>query len=572
MYTPWVSPYSRGYDPYFTQKINQMVNAARAGMTYNPEAVQQTAQPTQTAQAAQPTEPVVTEEMLEEYRQAIAETDKAYELAKQGMVQDEYGRLVKSDGYVVEDGQDDGKIGFWKSVKNIGKGVGNWFKNLVCDKNGKLSLKQIVKTAAGVAVCTAIACVPGGAALLLAAGVASGTIGMGKNIYKAVTAKTDKEKEQAFQGIGTNGVTLGLSLLAVKGKGNGSIKEGFKSMWSDVSGGAKLLKNNPAAFAAETGNNASKVVFGKKWADVKGECSSFKDYAKMAGDHAVSPLKKYINKDTYLADAEGVIDSKIAKLKQSLEGASESKQAKIMSEINDLKAAKAAYGHQINDAEGLATVKETLSDSIKDAASRVDEYTSQIKKFKAEGKDTEMLQAWLEEANKDLKASQVELNELGRVEAYYKDNPLKMAWHRRDISNQQFKLDNPSAIKRPFIKVGQTISKGYHYTQNHPVRSQVITSTADFNEILTDDASLATYSPEDVTQARQVSQEQLELQKQQLEQEYQALLTQSQSNPQAQTNMNVPTGMPSIIPQGTNVQQGAAQQLMYNWINKYGAV
>ena len=35
-----------------------------------------------------------------------------------------------------EDGQDDGHISLWSKFKNAVKGVGNFFKGMVCDENG----------------------------------------------------------------------------------------------------------------------------------------------------------------------------------------------------------------------------------------------------------------------------------------------------------------------------------------------------------------------------------------------------------------------------------------------------
>ena len=117
------------------------------------------------------------------------------------------------------DGKDDGKIGFWGGVKNFFKGVGNFFKGMVCDSNGKFSLKRTLKTLAIGAGAIALTVATGGAAApyLIAAGATMATIQTGKGVYKACTAKTDREAESAWQDIGSGVTGIAMSVAGAKG-------------------------------------------------------------------------------------------------------------------------------------------------------------------------------------------------------------------------------------------------------------------------------------------------------------------------------------------------------------------
>ena len=117
------------------------------------------------------------------------------------------------------DGKDDGKISWGKKLKNFGKGIGNFFKGLVCDENGKFSWKRTLTTAAVAVGATVLTVATGGAATpyLIAAGATMATIQTGKGVYKACTAKTDREAEQAWQEIGTGTTGIVASVAGAKG-------------------------------------------------------------------------------------------------------------------------------------------------------------------------------------------------------------------------------------------------------------------------------------------------------------------------------------------------------------------
>lgn len=124
------------------------------------------------------------------------------------------------------DGKDDGKIGFWGALKNIGKGVGNFFKGMVCDENGNFSLKRTLTTVVVAAGAIALTAATGGAAapFLIAAGATMGAVQVGTGVYKACTAKTDREAEGAFQNIGTGLTAIIGAVAGAKGalKASGS--------------------------------------------------------------------------------------------------------------------------------------------------------------------------------------------------------------------------------------------------------------------------------------------------------------------------------------------------------------
>lgn len=141
-----------------------------------------------------------------------------------------------------EDGQDDGHISLWSKFKNAVKGVGNFFKGMVCDENGNFSLGQTLKTVAigvgvgALCVLTAGTAVP---AIVATAGIAMSGYGLAKAGIAAANAKTDAEAEAAWQSIGSNSTALGLSLLGAKSlaKANAAAGvEGYSGNYSGVSG------------------------------------------------------------------------------------------------------------------------------------------------------------------------------------------------------------------------------------------------------------------------------------------------------------------------------------------------
>ncbi len=119
------------------------------------------------------------------------------------------------------------KRGFWSKVGhallNIGKGAVSCLGSLIgVDKNGKFSFATLAKNVGLMALAAAATMIPVvgpfvGPALLWG-GVAAGTIGVGKGVYKACVAKTDEEVDMAFQDMGHGafiGVTSAMGLRNV---------------------------------------------------------------------------------------------------------------------------------------------------------------------------------------------------------------------------------------------------------------------------------------------------------------------------------------------------------------------
>lgn len=146
--------------------------------------------------------------------QTVAAATAVSTTATPAMTQTKDGKV-----YIVADGKDDGKISAGQKFKNFCKGVGNFFKGMVCDEEGKFSWKRTLTTVGIAAGAIALTVATGGAAapFLIAGGVAMGAVEVGKGAYKAATAKTDAEAEAAWQSIGSGVTGIGLSVAGAKG-------------------------------------------------------------------------------------------------------------------------------------------------------------------------------------------------------------------------------------------------------------------------------------------------------------------------------------------------------------------
>ena len=161
-----------------------------------------------------------------------------------------------------KDGKDDGKISFGSKIKNLGKGVVNFFKGMVCDENGKFSITRTLTTAAIAAGAVALTVATSGAAtpFLIAAGTTLGAVEVGKGAYKAATAKTDAEADAAWQNIGSGATAIVGSVAGAKSalksakvdvsgyKGvSGALKatgKTFKYSYDKTGSGISYVKNN----------------------------------------------------------------------------------------------------------------------------------------------------------------------------------------------------------------------------------------------------------------------------------------------------------------------------------------
>lgn len=151
-----------------------------------------------------------------EQQQSFQKTDVERLLAAQKIQPGERGTgLTVPKG----DGADDGKISFGSKLKNMGKGVVNFFKGMVCDESGKFSIKRTLTTVAVAAGAVALTVATGGAAtpFLIAGGVALGGAQVVKGGIKAATAKTDAEAENAWQDIGSGTTAVVGAVAGAKG-------------------------------------------------------------------------------------------------------------------------------------------------------------------------------------------------------------------------------------------------------------------------------------------------------------------------------------------------------------------
>ena len=204
----------------------------------------------------------------------------------------------------VEDGKDDGKISWKSKIKNFGKGIGNFFKGMVCDETGKFSIKRTLTTVGVAAGAVALTVATGGAAtpFLIAAGATMGAVQVGKGAYKAATAKTDAEAERAWQDIGCGTTAVVTSIAGAKGalKAAGKFKAPTSTPTTPApttpapinstgvtayTGTAQSAAANVASAASKSGKFASVIN------NVKGSLKATWDCFKISGNGAKSAIK-----------------------------------------------------------------------------------------------------------------------------------------------------------------------------------------------------------------------------------------------------------------------------------------
>lgn len=112
----------------------------------------------------------------------------------------------------------DEKVGFWSGVGHFFKGVSKSITGLVCDGDGKPSLKRALTTIGVAAAAVTLEVVTAGAAtpLLVGAGVAMAGFQTAKGAAALANAKTKEEKIHAIEDMGEG--TGGLALSFVGGR------------------------------------------------------------------------------------------------------------------------------------------------------------------------------------------------------------------------------------------------------------------------------------------------------------------------------------------------------------------
>ena len=267
----------------YINSMNNMNNLALSNQNYQNTAVD-TAQFNNANAAAQTSQPAAP--------QTVAQTTSAASAAAPAMTQTKDGKV-----YIVADGKDDGKISAGQKFKNFCKGVGNFFKGMVCDEEGKFSWKRTLTTVGIAAGAIALTVATGGAAapFLIAGGVAMGAVEVGKGAYKAATAKTDAEAEAAWQSIGSGVTGIGLSVAGAKGglkaakvdvsgmKGiRGAVKatgESFKYAGKNIKNGYEYVKANGVTESAKAAGQTMKTNWESAMASKNAHANTVESFA-----------------------------------------------------------------------------------------------------------------------------------------------------------------------------------------------------------------------------------------------------------------------------------------------------
>ncbi len=224
----------------------------------------QRAEQQQAAQAAATT-PQAAAGVQTTAQSGAVQTEGAQQTASQQQVS---AQAVNSN---VKDGLDDGYISGKEKCKNFFKGVGNFFKGLVCDENGNFSWKRTLTTVAVTAGAVALTVATGGAAtpFLVAAGAAMGVVQVGKGAYKAATAKTDAEAAAAWQEIGSGTTAVVGSVAGAKG----ALK----------SAGVPVPKGNAVTSSLRATGECFKIAGKGTWNGVKGLAHPFQSARAVKG-------------------------------------------------------------------------------------------------------------------------------------------------------------------------------------------------------------------------------------------------------------------------------------------------
>lgn len=243
--------------------------------------------------------------------------------------------------YVVADGKDDGYISGGQKLLNFGKGVGNFFKGMVCGKDGKFSLLQTAKTVGLVALGIAVPAIGVG---MLAVGGAMSVYTVGKGIVKANAAKTDADAEKAWQNIGEGATGVVMTVTGAKAlksskaasaadamrykgiKGYGrAIKDVYVDAGKGIKKGYTKVREDGVTQSLKDGWSSSKEYVGNQW-EARFKSSNAKDNAKSRMEAAYD---KQIMKH----------ETKILELEQKIAGSKNAKKSsEWRQEITDLRA------------------------------------------------------------------------------------------------------------------------------------------------------------------------------------------------------------------------------------------
>ena len=482
MSTNYINPYGYGMIPYQSPYIPGSANYGY--LPQYDDLAKYTGSQTQTTTTTTGGTNLTAEELDAQYQSAMAELDRAAQTPP-----------AQEDGYVAADGKNDGKIGFGLMALNFVKGIGRTFTGMFTGKDGKFSIGQTLKTVGLGALCigASIVC-PGVGTLLLGAGLLTGAGGLIVNGYKAATAQTDQEAEQAWQGLGTSGTIFAMSYAGVKSKGGGSFAEGLKTMKTDLAGAKTMIADGTYGSAVK--ENIATKIFGKStWAEFKASDNKLKSaYDNISG--------KLTDRANYVDKAKKSITDKISELNEA-RGKDGADIAKIDQEIAQLN-------------KQLKVYTSGSSASNVEARIKVGEESIKLKTERLELKKADLLNATDEAAKTAIKAEIADLettisnhksllSELKNYDAYLNNKVGKMAW-------QNFKYDHPTKMGQSWALTRPTIGLS---------KNPYVVTTEAASYLTSPAPSLATYSPEQAAEINQQYMAEIQAQRAQIEQQYQ---------------------------------------------------
>lgn len=376
-----------------------------------------------------------------EQQQSFQKTDVERLLAAQKLQPGESGTgLTIPKG----DGKDDGVISFGSKLKNMGKGVVNFFKGMVCDETGKFSIKRTLTTAAVAAGAVALTVATGGAAtpFLIAGGAALGGAQVIKGGIKAANAKTDAEAENAWQDIGSGTTAVVGAIAGAKGalKSSGAVIPKGNILTSSLRATGQCFKTSGnASWAGMKALRHPKMAYGS----VKGY---YKNTVKPNMIEAFSPNKAQANLKTSLIDKEVAklqkLNDKAIKIREELAkpDITPEKTIKLNEQLAKIqedglvRAVKIQKAQQVENftAKNLkdieqhrSTQRQILEDGIKNAATKDDKLIAQkalkefdkLSKFGQKVEQADYLTSNMNRAKNALKNVENELKGSGLTDA-----------------------------------------------------------------------------------------------------------------------------------------------------------
>lgn len=270
------------------------------------------------------------------------------------------------------DGKNDGKTSWGSKLWNGIKGVGNFFKNMVCDEKGNLSWGKVAVGVGAIIGAAALSVIPGGAVVLTGLAVAGGipsVIQTGKGFKAAWNAKTDAEMDAACQQIGEGLTGVALSWTGIKAAASASRavnggkllgwgrKPLFKKINFEQNGIHTLddLRNSPIY------NDAKGILNGKGYLENAFKSEKYLKVIKADWFKKLTPAQK----KAALKNIDGIAatEGKIAQLNAKITKANE--------KFNNWKKTDKGYLEALKERKNLRSRKETLDKEIQQISKRL---------------------------------------------------------------------------------------------------------------------------------------------------------------------------------------------------------